>query len=209
MGAQPGENRFEAFQNHRAESAARSINETVNQLQKMNISFPNIHSASLCVSEHLKKLEDRSVHRSPSTLLKNSNFRLCIQSLVRKSSVNASDDRSSIIAQIKIKRLEDEVKRLTKALAIRPTGAAQAQPAIESAVDTAEANKLCILISEMLKHADFLFDIDHQKRIITKAGKYSSDRFITPSENISPYFSWLEQKASLLRSIGADRGIIS
>lgn len=204
MGAPLGENRFKDFQNRRSEQTMKSIAKTVMQLQEMNISFSNIHSASICVSEYLKKLDDTTVHRSPSTLLKNLTFRLSIQALVKRSSAEITDNRDSLISQIKIKRLQDEVTRLTNALAIKPVAIASAQAAPQTPADNGDVNRLCILISEILKYADFLFEVDSQKRIITKAGKYSSERFITSSENTSPYFDWLNKKASQLHNIGIE-----
>lgn len=204
MGAKTGENRFEAFQKLSSEAVIKSIVAVVNQLQKINVSFPNIHHASICVAESLKTLEDQTLHRSPSTLLKNPNFRLCIIPLVQERSSPAEEDRYSLIAKIKIRRLEDENKRLTKALTLQPKSDTQIHAPSENLTDSGDTNKLCVVISEMLKHADFLFDVDKKQCIITKAGKYSSDRFITTSSNNKPYFDWLERKELILQSIGAD-----
>lgn len=204
MGAQPGENRFKNFQNFRAERVINAITEIVDMLQRTRTSFPNIHSASLGVSEHLQKLEDRSVHRSASTILKNSTFRICVFPLVTKSAIKDTNDFTNIIADIKIKRLENEIKRLKKALAHNTPDLTDKQPPSDASTANANANKLCILVTEILKHADFLFDVDDKKHLITKAGKYSSDRFITSSNNTAPYFEWLAKRKNLLNKIGAD-----
>ncbi|MBD8617029.1 hypothetical protein IFT69_25320 [Pseudomonas putida] len=116
-GARKGENRFSGFQDKRLDAAVKVLQMALRRIRQHRVSFESVTQLAAFISNDLKTSQS-AIQLSPSTLLRNSAYRILLDNIVQaplnRSAVRSSVERAHL--EIETNDLRSENRRLRLAL---------------------------------------------------------------------------------------------
>lgn len=201
-GAKKGQNRFAKFQDSRQEFIVSRLQLVIRKIQQHGAAFDSVTQLAAFVSTDLKSNKD-PVEVSPSTLLRNSSYRLLLDAIVdipvTKSEVRSSVERAHL--EIEIQELQAENRRYRLALEKSLSSAApttEMAPAQKTSSEIQKLTDLYEIIEALLQASEGLVIADHgSKSIVRSWARTVRHKTIVDTATASTYF---ELKANILKS---------